>query len=49
MGNAMRKRIGLTRSGSSNYQQRRKWARSNCAMLDGAPLLRIEVFEIGSS
>ena len=49
MGDAMRKRIGLARSGSGNYQQRRKWARSDRAMLDGAPLLRIEVFEIGSS
>jgi hypothetical protein len=49
MGDAMRKCVGLARSGSGNCQQRRKWTRSDGAMFDGTPLLRIEVFEVGSN
>jgi hypothetical protein len=49
MGDAMRKRVGLAGSGSGNHQQSRRRPRSDCAMFDGTPLLRIEVFEIGSN
>ena len=47
MRHAMGKRIGLAGSCAGDHQQRRKRARARRAMLDGAPLFRIEAFEIG--
>src|SRR5258708_2194787 len=49
MRHAMGERVGLAGSGTGNYQQRRTKAGRSRAMLDGAPLLRIEIFEIGGS
>jgi hypothetical protein len=43
----MRQRVGLAGTGTGDYQQRRERARSRRAMLDGAPLFRIEAVEIG--
>src|SRR4051812_47537697 len=42
----MRQRVGLAGAGAGNHQQRRR-GRAADAMLDGAPLLRIEGVEIG--
>ena len=47
MGDPMRQRVGLAGSGAGDHQQGREGARSRCAMLDGAPLFRIEAVEIG--
>jgi hypothetical protein len=47
MGHAMGEGVGLAGSGAGDHQQRRTWARSGCAMLDGPPLLWIEAFEVG--
>jgi hypothetical protein len=46
MGDAVGEGVGLARSGAGDDQQRR--ARTGPrAMLDGAPLLRIEAVEVG--
>jgi hypothetical protein len=47
MGHAVRQRIGLAGPGAGDHQQRRERARSRRAMLDGAPLFRIEAFKMG--
>ena len=46
MGDAMGERVGLAGSGAGDHQQRRKRPLADRAMLDGAPLLRIEAFKI---
>ena len=47
MGDAMGQRVGLAGSGAGDHQQRRERARPRCAVLDGAPLFRIEAVEVG--
>src|ERR1700704_3438291 len=47
MGHPVGERVGFSRSGPGNRQQRRKRTRSRCAVLDGAPLFRIETVEVG--
>jgi hypothetical protein len=47
MGHPMRQRVGLAGSSTRDHQERRERARSRRAMLDGAPLFRIEAIEIG--
>ena len=47
MGHPMGERVGLAGPGAGDHQQRRKWAGSRRAVLDGAPLFRIEAFEVG--
>jgi hypothetical protein len=51
MGNAMGEGVGLSRAGAGNHQQGGcgNAVRGPDAMLDGAPLLRIEGIEIGGS
>jgi hypothetical protein len=39
--------IGLTRSGASDYQQRREWSGACRTVFDRKPLFRIEGFEVG--
>ena len=47
MRHAVCQRVGLAGSSAGDHQKRRAPARFGRAMLDGAPLFRIEVFEIG--
>ena len=47
MRDAMGERVGLAGSGAGDDQQRRNGPVARRAMLDGAPLFRIEAFEIG--
>src|SRR4051812_33653283 len=46
MRDAVGEGVGLAGSGSGNHQQRRRWTGPR-AMLDGAPLLRVEAVKVG--